>query len=151
MFYSDIAQIFQCLIFIIFIISGSALGQGRIVDGSSAMPGEFPALVKLYISKADGYRIICAGTIIDPVHIITAAHCTHHPVNVNHAQYEHNFFFQYIFLLYAKKILAIANELPNWNTGASDVQKRFVVVNMVHPFFSNKPHAITNDIALLRV
>ena len=54
----------------------------RIVKGENAALGEFPWQVALYYA---GY-FLCGGILIDPLNVLTAAHCMdrldHNPVTV---------------------------------------------------------------------
>jgi secreted trypsin-like serine protease len=55
---------------------GTGRSRTRIVHGTKAQPGEWPAAVSLSILK-EGARggSLCAGTVIDSHWILTAAHC----------------------------------------------------------------------------
>lgn len=48
--------------------------EPRIVGGKFAVVGQFPYQVLIYVNKDSGMHL-CGGTIISPLHILTAAHC----------------------------------------------------------------------------
>lgn len=52
----------------------SSAGAPRIVGGQASQPGEYPWMVRLTII-AGASSILCGGSIITSLHIITAAHC----------------------------------------------------------------------------
>ncbi|XP_061620536.1 hepatocyte growth factor activator isoform X1 [Phyllopteryx taeniolatus] len=47
------------------------VARGRIMGGTSAMPGSHPWMVAIYIGQSD----FCAGTLIDSCWVVSAAHC----------------------------------------------------------------------------
>lgn len=48
-----------------------AMARGRILGGSSALPGTHPWMAAIYIGKMD----FCAGTLVSSCWLISAAHC----------------------------------------------------------------------------
>ncbi|CAG0900652.1 unnamed protein product, partial [Darwinula stevensoni] len=55
-------------------MSRSFSSSGRIVAGNSTKPGEFPWMVA-GIDKYEMDGPMCVGSLITPVHVLTAAHC----------------------------------------------------------------------------
>lgn len=76
----DVSKLLLC--FIVIRHATVVLSQRRIVGGTNAKPGEFPALVKLYVHTRDGKQLLCGGTLIDLIHVLTAAHCVKRRISV---------------------------------------------------------------------
>src|SRR5687768_6432001 len=56
--------------------SRGATDEAPIVGGTEAAPSEYPWVAALfYGSDADGWFQGCGGSLIDPTHVLTAAHC----------------------------------------------------------------------------
>lgn len=48
-----------------------AVARGRILGGTSALPGTHPWMAAIYVGKMD----FCAGTLVSSCWILSAAHC----------------------------------------------------------------------------
>ncbi|CAG0878824.1 unnamed protein product [Darwinula stevensoni] len=53
---------------------GNFSSSGRIVGGEDAKPGTYPWMAAL-LDKRFPRRPFCGGSLITPVHVLTAAHC----------------------------------------------------------------------------
>ncbi|CAG0878823.1 unnamed protein product [Darwinula stevensoni] len=53
---------------------GGFSSSGRIVGGEEAKPGAYPWMAAL-LYKPSPRRPICGGSLVSPVHVLTAAHC----------------------------------------------------------------------------
>jgi len=56
-------------------VSGGVI-ESRILGGSAATPGQFPYQISLqyFNTTTNSFKHFCGGSIIDPTHIVTAAH-----------------------------------------------------------------------------
>lgn len=65
----------------------SARDKGLVANGEMYDPAEYPFVVCLTIHSSRKGRSVCTGTLISPLFVLTAAHCTHkkleHHVKVN--------------------------------------------------------------------
>lgn len=51
--------------------------NGRIVNGIKADTNQFPWFATIRSHTVNGLQSVCGGSIISPIFILTAAHCTH--------------------------------------------------------------------------
>uniref|UniRef100_R4G2D1 SP1-Sep-5 n=1 Tax=Acanthosepion pharaonis TaxID=158019 RepID=R4G2D1_ACAPH len=63
-----------CLLVLPLAWAGFGAPNKQIVAGRAAVNCEFPSIVHLIIKKKDG-TFSCGGTLIDSLHVLTAAHC----------------------------------------------------------------------------
>ncbi|CAG0884199.1 unnamed protein product [Darwinula stevensoni] len=75
-------------------MTGSIDYPGRIVGGDDTAPWEYPWMAAL-LTKSSNKRPFCGGSLISPVHVLTAAHCAKHilpdPTSFRVRIGEHNF------------------------------------------------------------
>uniref|UniRef100_A0A1A9X1D6 Peptidase S1 domain-containing protein n=1 Tax=Glossina brevipalpis TaxID=37001 RepID=A0A1A9X1D6_9MUSC len=65
---------FKCLIILIYIHQQIAFGyEQKIVNGTAALPGEFPFMISLRYSSSG--RHVCGASLLNRVWALTAAHC----------------------------------------------------------------------------
>ena len=101
----------------------------RVYGGTDAAANSVPFQVALWVRPSGLSGWFCGGVVRDATHIITAAHCTKHPVTQAEAPPS------------AFEVLAGATSL----TGAGQV--RFVSAVSVHPNYDRR--WMINDVALL--
>uniref|UniRef100_A0A182QZB2 Peptidase S1 domain-containing protein n=1 Tax=Anopheles farauti TaxID=69004 RepID=A0A182QZB2_9DIPT len=113
--------------------AGKVLWFPRIIGGSPATKGEFPAMVSLQLARNAAH--VCGGTLVTMSHVLTAAHCVTDVRGVPHpaSQYQ---------------VMADDLQLPP-HTGNPTVQIRPVRSITVHPMYDSA--TIANDIAIARV
>ncbi|XP_055301714.1 trypsin eta-like [Sitodiplosis mosellana] len=97
----------------------------RIIGGKPAKAGEFRGQVSL---QNRFYAHICAGTLIDPFHIVTAAHCHQRQKPIGYV---------------------MGDDLTVTLHGNETRQRRKIVHFVPHPEFSRE--TFQNDIAVIRV
>ena len=117
--------------------TGDTVVTQRIIDGRSVPISAFPSTVAL-VSTGDFSlfdRQFCAGTIVAPRWVMTAAHCVHTATNAVSSPSR-------------LRIVEGTTELLE-----SEVMQEHVVVNVIpHPaYISSTPTNFNNDIALLEV
>src|SRR5690242_3004626 len=50
--------------------------SGQIAGGTPVPPGKYSFAASIRVDFGDGTGILCSGSLIDPSHVLTAAHCT---------------------------------------------------------------------------
>ncbi|XP_018025287.1 venom peptide isomerase heavy chain [Hyalella azteca] len=101
----------------------------HIVGGEEAVPGQFPHIVSLLQQQRDGrVRHVCGGALVDPLYVVTAAHCV--------AGYENNF-----------EVRVGAHDLSDPNEPGSS--RLSVLQVIVHQGY--QPPGRYHDIAILRL
>jgi len=104
----------------------------RITLGQTALAGQFPWVASLIYKNARGVPVpLCGGTLVSPLHVITAAHCDESQAGFSLAS-----------VILGQTDLASPVTLPGLEVDIARVVK--------HPRFRLNPVAV-NDIAMLRL
>ncbi|XP_049547158.1 trypsin alpha-like [Anopheles darlingi] len=113
--------------------AGKVLWFPRIVGGSLATVGEFPAMVSLQLVRNSAH--VCGGTLITMAHVLTAAHCVANTAGVATPPGQYQVMADDLYIL------------PQ--AGNPSRQVRLVRSLTLHPQYDTATFA--NDLALLRL
>ena len=64
-----------CLAFVVVLVGGSGSEASAVLGGRAISVQEAPWAVSLRASFGSGETFSCSGAILDPLHVLTAAHC----------------------------------------------------------------------------
>uniref|UniRef100_A0A182Y626 Uncharacterized protein n=1 Tax=Anopheles stephensi TaxID=30069 RepID=A0A182Y626_ANOST len=112
---------------------GKVLWFPRIIGGSMATAGEFPAMVSL--QQVQNSAHVCGGTLITMSHVLTAAHCVTDVRGILHPANQYQVMGDDLYILQ--------------HMGSPTRQVRRVVTITIHPQYDST--VFSNDIAVLRV
>uniref|UniRef100_A0A182PVW8 Peptidase S1 domain-containing protein n=1 Tax=Anopheles epiroticus TaxID=199890 RepID=A0A182PVW8_9DIPT len=112
---------------------GQVLWFPRIIGGTLATVGEFPAMVSLQLARNGAH--VCGGTLITMGHVMTAAHCVTDSRGVTQLATQYQVMGDDLYILQAM--------------ASSNRQVRRVTSITVHPKYD--PATFFNDIAIVRV
>lgn len=133
-------------------VDGTVQFLPRIVNGTAAYAGEFPG--KVSIQNRQGAHF-CGGTIVNTMHIVTAAHCVTNsrgqltnPTTVCVAG-EWQWLLNICYFWIELQIQIMGDDLLITRQGSSSRQVRYVSHIFVHTGYNAK--SFINDIAVIRV
>lgn len=123
--------------YVVFIIYVKLNESEAIVNGTNALPDEFPSIVSLRNETGGHY---CGGTLVTRKHIVTAAHCLYDDETV---------FYDGLTMLNPEKIKAVVGTLSSRQGGDVYEIEKFVK----HPEYniSSSDQDLTHDVAVIIV
>jgi secreted trypsin-like serine protease len=126
----------------------------RIINGKEAVQHSYPWVVSLYeLNNGTISSHFCAGTLITPQHVLTAAHCVirytigtrKERSDMNDKQYE-----TYLSVMKAKSILVVVG--LHGHDKADKAENFYNIENFTfHQDFSMSPKCCQDDISILRL
>ncbi len=107
--------------------------NGRISNGTPVPQGKYPFAASIRVAVSPTSSILCSGSLIDPTHVLTAAHCT---VNDTGAPYQ------------ASAYTVVVGQIDRTSTSCTACRKRVTAVSR-DPEWLNSTSVRPHDVAVL--